>query len=263
MTTQKKSLGKPAGAFWMAALMLLTSSTVLADVTETEEHDFELNDGGRLSLRNINGDVRITGVAGKQVKIVATRKAGSQKYLDDMKVVIAATKSHISVETKYPENDGDWSWNGSNKGSVDYEITVPFSTELDAIETVNGGVGISAVTGSIEVESVNGKLELSGLTGDVSMDTVNGGVNAQFDVLGEEQRVKAEAVNGRIVLRLPEGASAQVTAETLNGSIDADDFGLEPDRGFVGRDLEGQIGAGEARVSIETVNGSIDIERSP
>lgn len=263
MKTLKKTLGKPAGSFWMAALMMLTTSMVVADVTETEEYDFELNDGGRLSLSNINGDVRITGVAGNQVKIVTTKKAGSQKYLDDMKVVIAATESRISVETKYPENDGDWSWNGNNNGSVDYEITVPFSTELDAIETVNGGVGISAVTGSIVVESVNGKLELSGLTGDVSMDTVNGGIDAQFDVLGEGQRVKAEAVNGRIMLRLPQDASAQVTAETLNGSIDADDFGLEPERGFVGRDLEGQIGAGEARVRVETVNGSIDIERNP
>lgn len=263
MKTLKKFLGNPAGPFWMAALMLLTTSMALADVTETEEYEFVLNEGGRLSLSNINGDVRIKGIAGNQVKIIATKKAGSQEYLDDMKVVIAATESRISVETKYPENDGEWSWNDSNKGSVDYEITVPFNTELDSIETVNGGVGISAVKGSIDVESVNGKLELSMLTGDVSMDTVNGGIDAQFDVLGASQRIKAEAVNGGITLRLPGDASAQVTAETLNGSIDADDFGLEPDRGFVGRDLEGQIGGGEARVSIETVNGSIDIERSP
>ena len=48
-------------------------------------------------------------------------------------------------------------------------------------------------------------------------------------------------------------------AETVNGSIDADDFGLEPEKGFVGRDLDGTIGDGDARISLDTVNGSIRI----
>jgi len=60
---------------------------------------------------------------------------------------------------------------------------------------------------------------------------------------------------------LPANASAQVSAETLNGSIDADDFGLKPDSGFVGHDLDGQIGGGDARVSVDTVNGSVAIKK--
>jgi DUF4097 and DUF4098 domain-containing protein YvlB len=79
--------------------------------------------------------------------------------------------------------------------------------------------------------------------------------------MGGGQRVSADAVNGKIVLVLPADASARVEAETVNGSIDADDFGLEPEKGFVGRDLSGEIGGGDARISLDTVNGSINISK--
>jgi hypothetical protein len=36
---------------------------------------------------------------------------------------------------------------------------------------------------------------------------------------------------------------------------------LEPEKGFVGRDLSGEIGDGAARVSLDTVNGSIRIDK--
>jgi DUF4097 and DUF4098 domain-containing protein YvlB len=52
-----------------------------------------------------------------------------------------------------------------------------------------------------------------------------------------------------------------VEAETVNGSISADDFGLEAEKGFVGRDLSGEIGGGDARISLDTVNGSIKISK--
>ena len=77
-----------------------------------------------------------------------------------------------------------------------------------------------------------------------------------------ETRVEADAVNGKITLYLPSACSARVTAETVNGSIDADDFGLEPEKGFVGRDLSGEIGGGDARISLNTVNGSIRLKKN-
>jgi DUF4097 and DUF4098 domain-containing protein YvlB len=126
---------------------------------------------------------------------------------------------------------------------------------------VNGDVHIRAVGGTVKASTVNGGLEVENLSADVGLETVNGTIVADFDVLGADQRVDADAVNGRIEIRLPADASARVTAETVNGSIDADDFGLEPEKGFVGRDLSGDIGGGDARISLDTVNGSIEITR--
>ena len=68
-------------------------------------------------------------------------------------------------------------------------------------------------------------------------------------------------MNGRITVNLPEDADVSVTAETINGGIDGSDFGLKVDKGFVGRDLAGDIGSGGGRLSMDTVNGAIKIRK--
>ena len=242
----------------LASLMLVTAAT--ADVKETEEHALKINTGGRVSLENINGDINITGGETDDVTITAHKKAGSQDYMDELKVIIDADADYIRIETRHPDGGSGWSnWGKDRSGSVSYELIVPASTRLDTISTVNGSVVISAVDGSVNAETVNGDLEISDLSANVDLETVNGGIEAEFNSLGGSQRASAEAVNGKIVFRLPKDASARINAETVNGGIDAEDFGLEPEKGFVGRELDGKIGGGEARISVETVNGSIRI----
>jgi len=233
-----------------------------ADVKETEEMSFDVISGARISLENINGDIRISGGSGDTVKVIARKKAGEQEYLDDLKIVVEADDDYVRIETRHPKSDGSWfNWGKDSSGSVAYEIEVPYDVNLDTISTVNGDVQISAVGGSVKAETVNGSLKAIGLAGDVNLETVNGSVRAEFDELGEGQRVNAEAVNGKITLLVPANTSARVNAETVNGSINAEDFGLKPEKGFVGRDLSGDIGGGDARISLDTVNGSIKISK--
>ena len=247
----------------LAIFLLTSASLTYADVTKTEEFDFDLEEGGRISLSNVNGDVSIEGVSGSRVLIKAEKKAGTQEYLDGIEIAISASPDSIRIETRHPKNKSRWlSWGSDSSGSVTYTLSVPESAALDSIDTVNGGIRISGVSGPVTAESVNGKLKLDGLKSDVKLDTVNGRITANFDEFGSAQRFSADAVNGSVTLVLPADANAEVHAETLNGGIDADDFGLEPDKGFVGRDLSGTIGAGEGRVDIDTVNGSITIEKS-
>jgi hypothetical protein len=238
------------------------SLAAAADVSKTEEYSFEVDPGARVSLENINGGIRIRGYDGATVNVTAHKKAGKQEYLDELKVVIDASDDYVRIETRHPDRKGSWfSWGSDSSGSVAYELEVPADTELDAIETVNGDVDIEAVAGAVKASTVNGTLNVSDLAADVSLETVNGSVKARFERLGSGQRVNAEAVNGAITLVLPEDASARIEAETVNGGIDCDDFGLKAEKGFVGRDLSGEIGAGEARISLDTVNGSIRIEK--
>jgi len=250
-----------AGALAGAALLIF-STAINAAVKETEEMTFDVSPGARISLENINGDIQITGDSGDKVQMVAHKKAGSQEYMDDLKVIVDANEDYIRIETRHPKNEGGWFNRGTDgSGSVSYELLVPAGINLDTISTVNGDVNIEAVSGLVKAETVNGSLEATGLEGDVNLETVNGSVTAQFDELGAGQRVSAEAVNGKIVLIVPADTSARVNAETVNGSIDADDFGLKPEKGFVGRDLSGEIGSGDARISLDTVNGSIRISK--
>jgi hypothetical protein len=236
-----------AGAIAGAALLFF-STAINAAVKETEEMTFDVAPGARISLENINGDITITAGSGDQIQLVAYKKAGKQEYLDELKVIVDADENYIRIETKHPKSEGGWfKWGNDSSGSVTYELEIPEDVDLDTISTVNGDVDISGVSGLVKAETVNGSLSATGLIGDVNLETVNGSVRAEFDELSNDQRISADAVNGKIVLIVPEDTSARVTAETVNGSIDAEDFGLKPEKGFVGRDLSGDIGGGDAR----------------
>lgn len=240
------------------AVALVASSNLSAKVTKEESYSFPLNDGGRLSVSNVNGSVTVTGGSGDTVEIIAIKKADNQKTLDGIEVEITHTADSIVIETDLPNSDSWYSW-GGNGGQVTYEITVPAATNLDSVETVNGNVEVSGVSGDVDAESVNGDLDLSDLASNGGFSTVNGSIEASFIRLEGQQKVKAETVNGRVTIRVPKDADVDISADTLNGSINARDFGLETDKGFVGSDLNGSIGSGSARLNVDTVNGSIKI----
>lgn len=240
------------------AVALVASGNLSAKVTEEESYSFPLNDGGRLSVSNVNGSVTVTGGSGDTVEIVAIKKADSQKTLDKIEIEITHSENSIVIETHLPDSD-HWYNFGGDGGQVTYEIVVPEATNLDSVETVNGGVEISGVSGDVEAESVNGDLDLSDLVADASFSTVNGDIEASFARLEGQQKVKAETVNGGITFRVPKNADVDISADTLNGGINARDFGLETDKGYVGSDLNGSIGSGSARLNVDTVNGSIKI----
>jgi hypothetical protein len=240
------------------AVALVASGNLSAKVTKEESYSFPLIDGGRLSVSNVNGSVTVTGGSGDTVEIIAVKKADDQKTLDGIEVEITHTEDSIVIETDLPDSDS-WSNWGGNGGQVTYNIMVPEGTNLDSIETVNGNVEVSGVSGDVEAESVNGDLDLSDLASNASFSTVNGSIEASFTKLEGQQKVKAETVNGRVTIRVPKDADVDISADTLNGGINARDFGLETDKGFVGSDLNGSIGSGSARLNVDTVNGSIKV----
>jgi len=239
---------------------LLASTSLFASVTEEKTFSFKLNDGGRFSISNVNGSMVVTGGQGDSVEIVATKKADNQADLDKIEIKISNTPDEIIVETDLGESN-HWFSHNNNSNSVDYEVIVPAGTLLDSVETVNGSVNISGVSGKVVAESVNGDLVIGDLEGDVELSTVNGSIDASFATLGGQQRVRIETVNGRVTANLPGDADAEINADTLNGGINASEFGLESDKGFVGSDLSAKIGSGSARLTIDTVNGSVKIRK--
>jgi len=248
-------------AFFAVALI---ANTALADYTEEKTWTFQLDPGGRISLENINGDVEVNGISGNTVEVLAVKKAGSEAYLAKMEIVIDAKPGAIRIETRHPNSGikGMFNWGQDNSGSVRYTLSVPTHAVLDEIESVNGNVSIAGVDGLVKASTVNGEVSASGLLSDASLETVNGGIEARFDRLQDGQKASCESVNGRVVVYLPADADAAVSAETINGGIDGADFGLKVDKGFVGRELEGDIGSGSARLSLSTVNGSIKIRKN-
>ena len=242
----------------------LMSGAALADYTKELNWTFELEKGGRISLENINGNVEVTGQPGNTVEITALKKAGTEEYLEQLEIIIEDSPSAIHIETDHPDSGikGMFNWGRDSSGSVRFTLRVPETADLDAIESVNGNVTISGVGGLVRAETVNGDVKVSDLRGNAMLETVNGEIDASFDKFAAGQKANCETVNGRVVVNLPEDADVSVTAETINGGIDGGDFGLKVDKGFVGRDMEGDIGNGGGRLALGTVNGAIKVRKN-
>jgi hypothetical protein len=243
----------------MAAL--LASCAVYADMTEEQVYNYSLSEGGRVSIENINGSITVVGGPGNEVEILAIKKGKSQEILDGIQIIIDHSPDAIRVETEYPEKGfkGLFSWGDGDRGSVSYKVVVPMSANLESIESVNGNLEISGVSGVVKASTVNGGIKASDLNANARIETVNGSVNASFASLKGQQKANCESVNGRITVNLPSDADTRVSAETINGGIDGSEFGLKTNKGFVGRDLDGDIGNGSAKLSLSTVNGAIKI----
>lgn len=243
------------------AATLLLSGLAMADVREEERFTFELESGGRFNLENVNGSISVSGGTGNEVIVIAQKKADNQKALQSIEILIDASSERISIDTKLPKSKG---WFGSNNdgAQVNYEISLPATANLDSISSVNGGIDIVGVFGTIEAETVNGGIDVEDVSADATIETVNGGINVSVSSLTGDQRIKLETVNGKINVSIPENSDVTLTAETVNGAINADDFGIEAEKGLIGRSLKGKLGDGSARLNADTVNGGVRIRRN-
>ncbi|WP_019025806.1 DUF4097 family beta strand repeat-containing protein [Colwellia piezophila] len=239
---------------------ILLSLQVAAQINDQIEKSFIVADQSYFSLDNINGEVAITSWQKNTIKVVATISAESQESRDDVTITMAQHGQKVSVTTDYKEKSYR-----QNKpmAKVDYQVWLPADTNLSGIELVNGSLTIKNIDGEVEVEVVNGSIYATGLGGDSEISAVNGSVDIFYSVDATNiNNIDVETVNGRIKLYLPENINADITADTMHGSINTA-FGLEAKKNsFIGRNLRGKIGSGGSKINLDSVNGTINILKS-
>ena len=150
--------------------------------------------------------------------------------------------------------------------SVSYQILVPRTTNLN-LTTMNGGISIADVEGTIQFEAKNGGIHLSNLAGDVKGRTTNGGLH--IELTGNTWKgsgIDVETTNGGVHLSMSETYAARFETRTVNGGFKSDIAALavektEDENGYrqrgvnISRDLNG----GGALVRIVTTNGGVKI----
>lgn len=258
----------------LAALLTLSvvatgASNVTMQQTEMLREEFHqtypLSPGGRVSLENINGSVRVAAWDRNEVKVDAVKLARRRDRLDEVKVVVSSDPNSIHVESEYATRtqtftDGEGSYN--NPATVEYTLTVPRDARVDSIELINGDLNIDGISGDVKASSINGRLSAHELSGEVRLSTINGKLEAVFGRLSEMKAISLSSVNGQLSLTIPSDSNAELKAGTVHGQI-TNDFGLPVRRGeYVGHDLAGQLGAGGTRIKLGNVNGQISIKRA-
>ncbi|HYO46593.1 MAG TPA: DUF4097 family beta strand repeat-containing protein [Gemmatimonadota bacterium] len=256
----------------LAALVVIVAAPAAAQREDTFRWSGQLAAGKTLEVRGLNGNIEARPASGRTVEIVALKK-GEKDDPRTVDVEVIEEADGIRVCAIYPGEDGDrvntcgssgHDDNGDNIDEndvvVDFTVSVPSGVVFDA-GTVNGGIDVSGLQADVRVSSVNGGIEVAS-SGTVEASTVNGSIKASTGSASWSGTLDFQTVNGSITLTLPAGASASISAETVNGGFSSD-FPLTVEAGRWGpKRVHGTIGSGGGRLNLETVNGGIAIRKS-
>ena len=116
------------------------------------------------------------------MKIEATKRAGSERALEELRIEIEGEGDEVRVRTRYPRPR----WMGGS-GRVDYLVHVPRTARV-SVENVNGRVEVDGVAAEVEASTVNGSVEVRDAAGEVQASAVNGSVEASLSRVDPEGR---------------------------------------------------------------------------
>jgi DUF4097 and DUF4098 domain-containing protein YvlB len=251
----------------LGTLFLIYGHAAAAQTPEEFREEFHqvyaLKQDGRISLKNIAGNIRIKVWQRNEVKVEAVKRAYQRARLAEVEIRVEASPEVIHFSTIYSSSTNTWNSDGegryNNPASVEYTLTVPSGVRLDTIESVNGALHIEDVKGDVEASSVNGSVTARGLTGEVKLSTINGKLEAGFKHLGSSRLIRLTSVNGPIVMLLPKNADAEIAASTLLGQM-SNELGLTVERSeHSGQNLTGTLGRGGVPIKLNNVKGNISI----
>ena len=221
--------------------------------------------GTTLAVHDVNGAIVADTAAGSEASLQAhaTSKLGDLSQVR-LQLKQSANRIVVCAVTPYEEVAEDCTSrhevgrvDSDHTIRIDFTVHVPRGIDFEG-HTVNGRISAQGLSGKVSAKTVNGSITIA-TSAMAWAKTVNGNIDARVDDAKWPGSLSFATVNGSINVAVPAGASFTVRARTLNGTIDARSFGLEPNRGFVGHTLDGTVGSnsGGKSISLKTINGSI------
>lgn len=184
-----------------------------------------------LGVRSSNGSIAVASGDGDQIVVNATIKARTRERADATQIVASLSPEGVYlIEARWPTP------RAGNEGCSFDVATPPVSGVV--LDTSNGGVTLSGLSGSARLDSSNGAIVVKGFAGEITADTSIGAISI-FDATA---RVAADTSNGPIRVEMASASAGPVRLDTSNGSID-----LVVGSGFAGT------------LTASTSNGSVSI----
>lgn len=253
-------------AIFSALACLLLSLNVAA---QDFRKSYEVGQGASISVRNVSGDVTVTGYEGATVLVLGF-KEGRDRDLVWVEDNSAGNK--VDVRARYPENC-------DCNASIRFEVKVPRANyKFDPISSVSGDVEVTGVSGDLRAKSTSGAVTVRGVTGAVNASSTSGNVHvgeingtvsgkstsgnveveiAQLSGAGDMEFV---STSGDVRVKMPANLDADVRLSTTSGGLKTD-FPLtieEPERG-PGRRAAGRVGGGSRNLRLSSTSGNVSL----
>jgi hypothetical protein len=257
----------------VVCLFLIAIASVSVSAQEFQK-SYSVGAGSRISVRNVSGDVIVTGYDGGTVQVKGFKEGEDR---DLVQVEDLSGPNSVDVRVKYPEN-----CNRCN-ASVRFEVQVPRSVsyEFEQLSSASGDITVKSVTGNVRVKTASGDTDIDGVDGSTNVSVASGDItiknaagpvtakSASGDVDVEIVRLEGNdamefsSASGDVKVVMPANLDADVDMSTLSGELKTD-FGLqveERERG-PGKRAMGKLGAGSRRLRIRSVSGAVSLTRN-
>jgi DUF4097 and DUF4098 domain-containing protein YvlB len=249
----------------LVAALSLTAACDIAlsgareEATETVNLSFPISSGGTVDIATTNGRIEVIAGTGSKVEVKAVKvakaatKDGAAELLKKLQIKEEVSADLVKLRAERDGGKGPSLHGWGTSIEVRYSVTVPATTKV-VLNTVNGHIEVTDVSGAATLETVNGQIKARGLGGEVKASTVNGGVDIALASLSGD--VSVETTNGGVTVRLPGDAKAVLLGRTTNGGLSIDGLQVEEvERSR--RRVEAKLNGGGRRVEAETTNGGI------
>lgn len=205
----------------LSALLLLAGcgKTVESINTEVLEQSYPLDPAARLTIRNLGGSISIRGADTTELKLHATKKAGSATQLKNININVAAETSSVAIATTLvPQKKG--AFQGANN-TVDYVLVVPRTVKIARLEMDDGKVLIEGMEGEdVRASIVDGQLTVRNCCGNIHLAIANGDLDLSYEDCGKRPfSVEAQITHGSARVSIPRAASFHARAQTAKGKI--------------------------------------------
>lgn len=273
----------------VAALSTPALSEELIESRSLEEvFDAASSGSTRLVVDNIFGSVTISGESRQTISMVAkeTRQAKTVEGIAlaaaevELRIFQREGEIELFVDGPFRDENCRHQWSDREKGrpryqvSYDFEIRVPFDTELEVRTITDGDIRIADIRRDFEIYNVNGSVRLEGMGGSGKVETVNGEIWASFaaNPLADTRFV---TVNGEVEAFFQPGLSADLELKTQWGETWSEypvvalpsyppTQRLEDGRTVIEFESGSRVRAGDGgpKLYFETLNGDIYVRKS-
>jgi DUF4097 and DUF4098 domain-containing protein YvlB len=219
-------------AVFVGFVLYVGLNPALAGVRERYEEKFEktvsLDRDGKVSLRNISGDIEVKVWDRAEVQIRALKVSNTdseeqaQKNFAKVTIEIVQEGDTLRIETK---RDKDY-FRGSSRNknvSVDYWLTIPSQATAD-MKSVSGDIVMEDIGGDAKADSVSGDIDMNGVGGSLRAHAVSG----DLTITGARDGADCESVSGDLTIRNVEGGadlktvSGEILLENSKGDVEAE-----------------------------------------
>lgn len=274
----------------MLALLTAVLSLSLCAHAQKKEFKYTVAAGSTVAIVNQKGSITVRPANGRQLLVSANPAS------DKVEVNAAQTGARVTIRTHMVNKpNGD-------ETRVDYDVQLPSDASL-TIDSGSGDVKIENVRGNVTVDSEEGQVDIRGVNGGfVQVQSVNAGIslrnlqrtraqvtstggNIQLNgVSGPNVTARSTTGNisfagdfsgggsylltnhsGEISVSLPASASVDLTARSIQGSVENDfPFQKPAQPGFAakeGKALAGTANAGASSVELRSFSGRIRVKK--